>query len=93
MNSKDLAGTLNYDDGLRFSTGIGPRVDKFLNGIIDKISTDEFRENLSNKIVGPITDIVNQKIKPYIYIGIGLYVILLVLLLIIIYMLYKKNKL
>ena len=34
-------------DNLRFETGIGPLTDKFLNSIFDKLTTENFKENLT----------------------------------------------
>jgi hypothetical protein len=77
----------------KFETGIGPFTDKVLSSIIDKVTGDDFKEILTDKIVDPITIIINKKIRPYLYIGIFLYLIVLVLLVFIIYLLIKKKKL
>jgi hypothetical protein len=76
-----------------FQTGIGPMTDKILNNIIDKFNTVTVREKITDKFLDPVTDIINQKIQPYIYIGLGLYSIIIILLLIIIYFIMFKKKL
>jgi len=81
----------NENNNFSFATGIGPMTDRVLNTVLDRLSTDKFREKLTDKIVGPVTNVVSQKVKPYIYLTIGLYAIVIILLIIIIYMLMKKQ--
>ena len=76
----------------RIETGLGPLTDRVLNTILDKLSSDNFREQLSNRIVDPTLGIINRKIKPYIYTMIIAYAILVVLLIIIIWLLVKRRK-
>lgn len=75
----------------RVATGIGPMTDRILNSFVDKLSSDNFKEKIYEKIIEPVTQIVTERAKPYIYTGIALYVVVVVLLLIIIYMLTKKK--
>lgn len=75
----------------RFETGIGPMTDRVLNMIVDRLTSGNFKEILTDKIVDPITTVVNDKIRPYIYISIILYLILVGLLLVIIYLQVKKK--
>lgn len=91
MNSNRIQENGNYENNYRVETGIGPLVDKVLNTILDRITSDNFREQLTNKIIDPVTNVVNEKIKPYLYISIILYLVLVVLLTIIIYLLVKKK--
>ena len=81
-----------YQDNFIFETGIGPRTDKILNMILDRLTSDKFKEKLSDKIIDPVTNIINEKMKPYVYVSIGLYAIVIVLLFIIIYLLINKKK-
>ncbi|AGC01860.1 hypothetical protein H012_gp603 [Acanthamoeba polyphaga moumouvirus] len=90
MNSSIIPTISQYADNIKFETGIGPMTDKILNSIFDRITTDGFREKLMDKIVDPITGIINEKIRPYIYLIIIMYIILVILLITIIYLLVKK---
>ena len=82
----------NGRQNFRFETGIGPATDNILNHILDRLTTDGFKEKLTDKIVDPITDIINKKIKPYIRISIVLYAVVVILLLFIIYLLMNKRR-
>lgn len=73
-------------------TGIGPTVDRILNTILQRLSSDSVKQRISNELVDPITQQVQQKVKPYIYAAIFLYAILIILLLVIIYLLISKNR-
>lgn len=75
----------------RIETGIGPVTDRLLSTIVDRVTSGDFKEILADKIVYPITDIINRKIRPYVYISIVLYLIVIVLLIIIIVLLSKKR--
>lgn len=92
MTSNKISDTMQLDNNFRFETGIGPITDKILNSILDRLTTDNFKERLTDKIVDPVTTIINQKIKPYIYTSMALYAILVILLVIIIYLLVTKRK-
>lgn len=81
-----------YRNNFNLETGIGPMTDNILNTILDRVTTGDFKERLTDKIVSPVTNIINKKIQPYIYLAAGSYVLLLILLLIIIYMLMKNKK-
>ena len=63
-------------------TGIGPLTDSVLNSIVMKIKTGILQE--------PFSELINGKIKPYIYICSGLYIIIVVLLIVIMYLVVKK---
>jgi hypothetical protein len=80
-----------FYDNPRFSTGIGPMTDRLLNTVFEKLSSDNFRQNLEDKIIDPITDVVSKKMRPYIYTSIVLYIILLILLIAIIVLLIRKK--
>ena len=80
------------NDSFTLETGIGPTTDKIINTILDRLTTDKFREKLIDKIVAPVTNVINEKIRPYVYIGIGLYALLIILLVTIIILLISKNK-
>lgn len=88
MNSKEVP----HDESVRFATGIGPTTDKILNTLIDRFTSGDFREKLTDRIVDPITNMINDKIRPYIYVCIGLYFIVILLLIVIIWLLIKKPK-
>src|SRR5207247_954958 len=82
----------NNDYNLKFETGIGPTTDRILNSILDRLTTDNFKEKLTDKIVYPITHLINKKLKPYVYVSMTLYLILVVLLVFIIYLLLKNKS-
>ena len=92
MDINEFPKTVNYDDGLRFATGIGPRTDKILNTILARLTSNDFKEKLIDGVVNPITHVVIERIRPYVYLSLGLYMIIILLLVIIIFLLLKKNK-
>ena len=75
----------------RFSTGIGPMTDRVLNTLLDRVSSGDFKEKLTDKIVDPITHIINEKVKPYIYVSVIMYFIVILLLIFIIYLIVRKH--
>ena len=81
-----------YNKNFRVETGIGPVTDNIFNVILDKLNTDQFKEKITDKIFDPITDIINKKLKPYVHIGIGAYLVIIILLLVIIYLLVSRKK-
>lgn len=81
------------NDSFNVQTGIGPMVDNILNTVLGRVTSGDFKERLTDKIVSPVTTMINRKIQPYLYLAGGLYLVLVILLLIIIYLLVKKNKL
>ena len=83
---------LRGDENSKFQSGIGPTTDKIINYIIEIITADSFREKITNKLVDPVTEMINAKVKPYIYMSIGLYCLVIVLLLIIIYLLISTRN-
>lgn len=89
MESSNSPEYRNHNFNLQ--TGIGPMTDNILNTILDRVTTGDFKEKLTDKIVSPITDMINRKIQPYLYLASGLYLVVLILLLIIIYILIKKK--
>lgn len=93
MNTNKVYSNIENVDPNYFNTGIGPTTDKILNIILDRLTSDRFKEKLTDKIVDPITQIANEKIKPYIYVSLGLYGIIIILLVIIIYLSMKNRKL
>jgi len=82
----------SYCPKIIFETGLGPVTDKLLNTIFEKITTKDFKEKIAEKIVDPVTEIINEKIQPYVYISMGLYIILIILLLVIIYLLLVRKR-
>lgn len=75
-----------------FETGIGPMTDNVLNTIINKVSSDQFKATVTDRLVNPVMKEISQKAKPYVHYAIFFYVILLVLLIVIIFMLFRLNK-
>lgn len=75
----------------QIETGIGPVTDTILKYFVDILSTNKFKKTLTNNVIDPTTKIISNKIRPYIYVGAGLYTILLILIIIIIILLIKKK--
>ena len=67
-------------------TGMGPITDRLINELINNIMTDQ------NKLVDPLTNMINRRIQPYIYFIAGLYVLIIGLLIVIIYILLNKKS-
>lgn len=86
MNPPTLSAD-SYDDP-DFQTGIGPMTDRIINSALSKLST----MGITDKLLDPVTTVVKEKARPYIYASIVAYLLLIVLLGIIIYLLVKKNK-
>lgn len=82
----------HYDKNFHVETGIGPTTDNILNSVLDKLNTDQFKGKIMDKVLNPVTDVINKKLRPYVHIGIAAYLILVILLLIIIYLLVSKKK-
>lgn len=86
-----MSNSLNNLNPLnRLETGIGPITDRVLNTVVDRISSPEFREQLNNKVVAPITNTIYRKSRKYIYTGVVLYAIIIIMLIVIIYLLMKR---
>ena len=73
-------------------TGMGPVTDRILNEFIDGIANDKYRDKINDKVVYPLTTIINQRVQPYVYFSAGLYILIIILLLIIIYILLNKKS-
>lgn len=83
---------VNIRDKFRVETGIGPMTDNILNTILDRITTDNFRGKLTDKIIQPITGMINEKIKPYLYISLLLYSFIVILLFVIILLVMMRRS-
>ena len=81
----------NYN-GYQLETGIGPTVDKILNTIIEKLNSQKFKQNLTEKVIDPVTGMIHKKMRPYYYGATVAYLIVIILLVVIIYLLVKKRK-
>ena len=92
MTSKKTSDTIIFDENFKFQTGIGPTTDKILNYIIEIVTADAFKEQITHKFFDPMTEMINSKVRPYIYMSIGLYALVIILLLIIIYFLITTRK-
>jgi len=75
-----------------FETGMGPKTDRIINELINGFTIDNYRDKINDKFLDPITEIINQKTKPYVYLTYGLYSINIILLLVIIYILLNKKQ-
>jgi len=74
----------------KIQTGVGPMTDNFINSIIDKINSDNFKKNISDKLLDPLSLAINQKIQPYVQLSMVLYGVVIVLMVVIIYLLLVK---
>lgn len=81
----------HYNNNYNVNTGIGPLTDNIFNSLLDRVTTDKFRERLTNQIVDPTIDMLNHKLRPYINMAIAAYVLLVVLLIVIIYLQLRKK--
>jgi hypothetical protein len=75
----------------KIETGVGPMTDQILNTLVEKINSDMFKSTITSKILDPLTASVNEKIKPYVQISMGLYGVVVILMIIIIYLLVTKK--
>lgn len=80
------------NETFHLQTGIGPMTDKFLNSILEKINSDAFRKRVGDAIIGPFSDTIDKKVKPYICTMFSIYGVVILLLLIIIYLLMIRRK-
>ena len=71
-------------------TGIGPMTDKVLNSVIGNLSDGPIKDVMVSKLFKPLLDDVNQKLKPYIYFHIGMYLFTVILLVVIIILIALK---
>lgn len=76
----------------KIETGIGPTVDGIINFLMKKIEMDKISNKIGNRILYPVLDIINKKIRSYVYIGIGMYLAIIILLIVIIYFLMKLYR-
>jgi len=75
-----------------FESGFGPITDKMLNAIFNLLTNQSFQEKMSDKLVSPLTIMINNKIKPYVYASLFLYLVIIALLFAIIYLLQKDKN-
>lgn len=90
MNVNQYAPILQRVEN-KIETGLGPTTDRLISNVLDNISKSNFGESIANKIIEPVTKIVNQKIRPYVYTCMALYAVIVFLLIVIILLLVKKN--
>jgi hypothetical protein len=76
----------------KLKTGMGPVTDRIVNELIDGFAIDDYRDKINNKFVDPITEIINRRVQPYVYLSGGLYIVIIILLCVIIYILLHKKK-
>lgn len=70
--------------------GLGPVTANFFRNLLDRLNNEQ-KHTLTQNLVDPIMGIINQKIKPYIYISIGMYLLIVMLLLYLIWLVLKKK--
>jgi len=81
-----------YPTGGKVITGMGPMTDKMIQSIVTKLTSTDFKERVTDKLLQPVLETMNRKLQPYFYTGIGLYIIVIILLIIILYLLSKKKN-
>lgn len=75
----------------KLKTGMGPVTDRIVNELIDGFTIDAYQDKINNKFVDPITEIINRRVQPYVYLSGGLYIVIIILLCVIIYILVHKK--
>lgn len=65
---------------------------RLINGLIDKINNKDFRKFIDDRIIDPIKESVQNKIRPYLYYLAILYLIVVVLIVIILYYVIRIYK-
>lgn len=63
-----------------FETGMGPITDSLINKLIQQLEKTTIKDKLYDRIFCPLTEIINRKLQPYIYIFLSMYGILFFLL-------------
>lgn len=65
---------------------------KIINALIEKVNNKDFRNYIDEKIIEPVKESVQHKIRPYLYYLAILYIILIVLMIIILYYVIRIHK-
>lgn len=71
--------------------GLGPVTDRLAGNVVQWLQGDEFKKN-AEKFIEPISQIIQRRVRPYMYIAAGMYFVTVVMLIIIIVMLARKSK-
>jgi hypothetical protein len=88
---KTVHETTNIDDIGKKNIGLGPATTNFIRNLLNKLNNEQ-KNTITHNLIEPVMDIINQKIKPYIYISIGMYLLIVILLLFLIYLTMKKKN-
>lgn len=75
-----------------FQTGMGPITDRVINAVADKLSSEDVQKTLTTRVIEPITVVVQEKIRPYLYVGFIFYLVLLILVMVILFMVIRSYK-
>lgn len=70
--------------------GIGPVTTNFFRSLLNKMNNEQ-KHTLTQNLIDPIMSIINLKMRPYIYISIGMYLLIVLLLIYLIWTI-KRNK-
>jgi hypothetical protein len=73
-------------------TGLGPVTDKIISDLLDKFTIEKYQDRINDGFIDPLTQLVNQRLKPYVYFGGVLYIINVGLLLLVIYLLLSRKR-
>jgi ABC-type phosphate transport system permease subunit len=67
-------------------------IDKLLNIAIDKLKASDVSQILEVRIVDPVTEMIEKKVRPYLWYGALMYLIIIVMLIFIIIMLMRQRE-
>jgi len=70
--------------------GLGPVTTNFFRNLLNRLNNDH-KNTLTQNLIDPMMDIINQKIKPYIYVSIGMYLLIVLLLVYLIWLILKRK--
>ena len=57
-------------------TGLGPNTDNIINHFLNIILSPNFRQEITDKLINPITDEIKKKVRPYRNMVIGMYLLM-----------------
>jgi len=70
--------------------GLGPVTANFFRSLLDKMNNEQKR-TLTQNLIDPVVSIINNKMRPYIYVSIGMYLLIVLLLIYLIWTI-KRHK-
>jgi hypothetical protein len=89
--NKTTKGETSDKPSKQVTTGIGPFTDSIINACIEKLTCDDVKKKITDDIVAPLIQTINDRLEPYIYIVSTLYVLIVIMLIIIIYLVLTRK--